>query len=91
MDNIKSKSPQLSKKNIKCSTHPTKKECDKYDCLWGKTGKCSKKRIPGKLKQRHQRPRHQMPRHQRPRHQRPRHQRLLRQRPRHQRPRHHLI
>lgn len=29
----------------KCSVHKTMQECEKFDCLWGKTGKCSKKRI----------------------------------------------
>ena len=50
MDKTKSKSPQLSKKNIKCASHTTKKECDKYGCVWGKTSRCSKKRTSRKHK-----------------------------------------
>lgn len=29
-----------------CPSHQTKDECAKYDCIWGKTGRCSKKRKP---------------------------------------------
>ena len=36
---------------LKCLSYKTKEECDKYDCLWGKTGKCSKKRISKKSEQ----------------------------------------
>ena len=30
---------------FKCPAYKTEKECNEYDCFWGKTGKCSKKRI----------------------------------------------
>lgn len=39
------KSKQSTKKTVHCSYHKTKEECDKYECVWGKTDKCSKKRI----------------------------------------------
>ena len=29
---------------VNCPTHKTKEECPPSDCVWGKTGKCSKKR-----------------------------------------------
>jgi hypothetical protein len=50
MDKIKSKSRQLSKKNIKCSSHTTQTDCDKYGCVWGKTKRCSQKRVSRKPK-----------------------------------------
>lgn len=37
--------PAAKDNSKKCSVHKTMQECEKFDCLWGKTGKCSKKRI----------------------------------------------
>jgi hypothetical protein len=39
---------QTNQKTIQCTSHKTKEECDKNDCLWGKTNKCSKKRVSKK-------------------------------------------
>jgi len=39
------KSKHSTKKTIHCPYYKTKEECDKYECVWGKTGKCSKKRV----------------------------------------------
>jgi hypothetical protein len=36
--------PDAEENSKKCSVHKTMQECEKFDCLWGKTGKCSKKR-----------------------------------------------
>ena len=40
---------QIKEKPLTCPSHKTKEECDKNDCLWGKTNKCSKKRVSKKL------------------------------------------
>jgi hypothetical protein len=39
----KSAQPQQAQP-VNCPTHKTKDECPESDCVWGKTGKCSKKR-----------------------------------------------
>ena len=41
--NPKSAQPKSAKPAVNCPTHKTKEECPS-DCVWGKTGKCSKKR-----------------------------------------------
>lgn len=46
---ILSKLKKSTKKATHCSSHKTKEECDKYECVWGKTGKCSKKRVSKKI------------------------------------------
>jgi hypothetical protein len=35
-------------KFLACTFHKTKEDCDKHGCLWGKTNKCSKKRVSKK-------------------------------------------
>ena len=47
------KQPKQSKKVKKvkflpCPSHKTKEDCNRNDCLWGKTNKCSKKRVSRK-------------------------------------------
>ena len=37
-------SPQAQAQPVNCPTHKTKEACPESDCVWGKTGKCSKKR-----------------------------------------------
>lgn len=44
-----SKQSIKNKKDIHCPFYKTKEECGgKYECVWGKTGKCSKKRVSKK-------------------------------------------
>jgi len=35
-------------KFLPCPSHKTKEDCNRNDCLWGKTNKCSKKRVSRK-------------------------------------------
>lgn len=41
----KKSKPQQSATNATCPSHKTKEECTQSNCVWGKTNKCSKKRV----------------------------------------------
>jgi hypothetical protein len=36
--------PKSAQQQVNCPSHKTQAECPPSDCVWGKTGKCSKKR-----------------------------------------------
>ena len=41
----RARSKSKSKSNVNCPSHKDKDECVKNHCCWGKTNRCSKKRI----------------------------------------------